>query len=230
MKRILSMFLALCMVLTLLPVSAMAEEIHTTIGTSGEITNFAPLTEAEKTVSLGTSFEDLELPDTLTATVRTAVSIEVDSVQDWDSPETATPTTVAEPEWEETTVDIPVKWESTPEYDMEVEGDYVFTPVIEGYIVSTPTPEITVTVGTAVIGRRLAAPLSATTYNIWVGGVQVTEDNKDDVFGEADGDDSIVQFIPSENILLLYNATITSAYNGQEIEYKILLWYLRWHR
>ena len=47
-KRLLSMFLALCMIVTMLPVSAMAEEIHTPIGTSGEITNFAPLTEAEK--------------------------------------------------------------------------------------------------------------------------------------------------------------------------------------
>ncbi len=69
-KRLLSMFLALCMVLTMLPVSAMAEEIHTTIGGSGEIISFAPLTETKKAVSLGTSIEDLELPETLTATVR----------------------------------------------------------------------------------------------------------------------------------------------------------------
>ncbi len=145
-KRLLSMFLALCMVLTMLPVSAMAEEIHTTIGGSGEIISFAPLTETKKAVSLGTSIEDLELPETLTATVRTAVPADENPTQDSGSPETATPTTAAEPEWKETTGDIPVEWAS-PDYDMDTEGKYVFTPEIAGYTVSAPLPELTVTVG-----------------------------------------------------------------------------------
>ena len=145
-KRLFSMFLALCMIVSMLPVSAMAEEIPP-IGTGGEITSFAPLTETAKAVSLGTSIEDLELPETLTATVRTAVPADENSTQDSGDPETATPTAATEPEWEETTVDIPVKWESTPEYDMDTEGAYVFTPVIEGYTVSAALPEITVTVG-----------------------------------------------------------------------------------
>jgi len=33
-KRLFSMFLALCMIVSMLPVSAMAEEIHTTVGGS----------------------------------------------------------------------------------------------------------------------------------------------------------------------------------------------------
>lgn len=102
-KRLLSMFLALCMIVSMLPVTALAEELHTTIGTSGEIISFAPLTETSKAVSLGTSITDLELPETLTATVRTAVPAAENPTQDSGSPETATPTTAAEPEWEETT-------------------------------------------------------------------------------------------------------------------------------
>ena len=144
-NRLLSMFLALCMIVTMLPVSAMAEEIHTTIGGSGEIISFAPLTETEKTVSLGTSIDDLGLPETLTAMVRTAVSIGEDAVQDSGSAKTATPTTAAEPEWEETTGNIPVTWTSS-DYDPTTEGVYAFTPVIAGYTVSAPLPEITVTI------------------------------------------------------------------------------------
>ncbi|AMJ41296.1 Listeria/Bacterioides repeat-containing protein [[Clostridium] propionicum DSM 1682] len=147
MKRILSMFLALCMVMTLLPVSAMAEEIHTPMDTSGEIISFVPLAETEKKVSPSTSTEDLELPEKLTATVRIAMPIKEGSVQDSENPETTTTTTVAQQEWVETTVDIPVKWESAPEFDMNIEGEYVFTPVIKGYTVSAPLPRITVTVG-----------------------------------------------------------------------------------
>lgn len=145
-NRLLSMFLALCMIVTMLPVSAMAEEIHTTIGGSGEIISFAPLAETEKAVLLGTSIEDLELPETLTATVRTAVSIGEDAVLDSGSPETATPATTTEPEWVENTVEIPVTWVSL-DYDMNTEGEYVFTPVVESYTVRAPLPEITVTVG-----------------------------------------------------------------------------------
>ncbi|WP_395547454.1 MULTISPECIES: S-layer homology domain-containing protein [unclassified Lacrimispora] len=214
-KRLLSMFLALCMVMTLLPVSAMAEEIHTPIGTSGEIIRFAPLTETEKTVSLGTPSEDLKLPETLTATVRTALPSAEDSVQDSGSPETATPTTAAEPEWEETTVDIPVKWESTPAYDMDAEGEYVFTPVIGGYDVRAELPEITVTVGELppIAARGLFTPMSATTYDIWVGGVQVTDINKGDVLGAADGEGATVIYDNNTNTLTLNGATITDVYN-----------------
>lgn len=91
MKRILSMFLALCMATTMLPVSAMAEELHTTVGASGEIISFAPLAETAKTRALGTSIGDLKLPETLTATVRTAVPADENPVQDSGSPETPPP-------------------------------------------------------------------------------------------------------------------------------------------
>ncbi|ACL20462.1 cell wall/surface repeat protein [Desulfitobacterium hafniense DCB-2] len=152
-KRLLSMFLTLCMIVSMLPVSAMAEEIHTTIGGSGEIISFAPLTETKKAVSLGTSIEDLELPETLTATVRTAMPADENSTQDSGSPETATPTTTTEPKWKETTGDIPVEWNSS-DYDPNIEGEYAFTPVIVGYTVSAPLPELTVAVGEPVLDMR----------------------------------------------------------------------------
>lgn len=219
-KRLLSMFLALCMIVSMLPVSAMAEEIHMTIGGSGEIISFAPLSETEKTVLLGTSSENLELPETLTATVRTAVPIEEDYVQDSGSPETATPTTAAEPEWEETTVNIPVTWDS-PDYDMDAKGVYVFTPVIEGYTVSAPLPELTVTVDETLpiaAARGMASPLSATTYNIWVGGVQVTDANKDDVLDAANYEGATITYDPDTSTLTLDNATINAAHNGTWID------------
>ena len=87
MKKILSLLLALSMVMTLLPVWAMAEETDTLIGASEEIIGFAPLTETEKTVAIGTSSEDLDLPEALTITVRTAVFDGEASVQDSGSPE-----------------------------------------------------------------------------------------------------------------------------------------------
>lgn len=166
--RLLSMFLALCMIVTMLPVSAMAEEIHTTIGGSGEIISFAPLKETAEAVSLQTSIEDLELPETLTATVRTAVPPAKEPVLDSGNPdedvtsgdlaiattssaieaEIDEPEDTGEPQWEETTVEIPATWECA-DYDPNTEGVYVFRAVIEGYAVRAPLPEMTVTVGAA---------------------------------------------------------------------------------
>ena len=75
-KKLLSMFLVLCMVFTMLPVSAMAEEVHTTNDANGESIEFADLEETVKTVPIGTSFEDLVQPETLTAPVGATVMVE----------------------------------------------------------------------------------------------------------------------------------------------------------
>ncbi len=222
-KRLFSMFLALCMIVTMLPVSAMAEEIHTTVGGSGEIISFAPLTETKKAVSLGTSIEDLELPETLTATVRTAVPADENPVQDSGSPQTATPATTTEPEWVENTVEIPVTWVS-PGYDMNTEGEYIFTPVVESYTVSAPLPEIVVTVGEMppiAAARGLATPMSTTNYGIWVGGVEVTSANKADVLGAADGEGATVTYDSTTNTLTLNDAEITTPYMVSAANYGI---------
>ena len=166
-RRILSIWLSLCMVLTMLPISAMAAETDASIGTSGEIIAFAPLDETELSVSTGTAIEDLGLPEKLLATVRTADSgVSGEPVQDSGNPDEGSVSgslTVAatasaieaetnEPKkqenGEEKTVEIPVTWTAGPEYDGNENGVYVFTPVIEGYTVSADLPEISVTVGT----------------------------------------------------------------------------------
>lgn len=123
------------MVFTMLPVSAMAEEAGTPIGVSGEIIDFAPLAETEKLVSTGTPIESLELPESLTATVRT---------ENPDKQGETEPTVDGD-----TVVNIPVTWKSAPEYDMDIEDVYLFTPVITGYTVSADLPEITVTIAPA---------------------------------------------------------------------------------
>jgi hypothetical protein len=132
MEKILSLFLALSMIVTMLPIPAMAEEVEATVSERGEIITFLPLAEAEKTVMVGTSLEDLELPESLTVTVQINPETVADSLYDSED--------------KERTVDIPVAWSSQPEYDMDTEGEYVFTPVIEGYIVNTELPRITVVV------------------------------------------------------------------------------------
>lgn len=53
----------------------------------------------------------------------------------------------------------------------------------------------------------------AVTYNVWVGGVQVTEENASDVFGEDDGDGATVTYNPETKTLTLDGASITSTYD-----------------
>ncbi len=241
-KRILSIWLSVCMVLTMLPISAMAVEADIPAGTSGEIIAFAPLAETEKSVPTGIPIEDLGLPESLTATVRTAVTAGIgtsgEPVQDSGNPDnlteatpgSATPTgsgeqakadKTTEPEWSITTSDIPVTW--TSEYDMHTEGVYVFTPVIEGYTVSSVLPEITVTVGEMLpiaAARSLIAPQSTTYYNIWLSNVQVTDANKDNITGGRITAGT-VSYNSDTNTLILKDVTIGHAYFPGDNTYSI---------
>ena len=78
-KNILSILLALSMVLTTLPVSAMAEEVHTPIGSSGKITSFAldapteitNFSELQATITNASGNLDLKLSDSYTTTTGT---------------------------------------------------------------------------------------------------------------------------------------------------------------
>lgn len=114
---------------------------------------FEPLAETEKTVTTDTSIQDLELPETLTATVRTSPDFNMQA----DTNQQTVSDRVYGSEYEEILVDIPVTWISQPEYDMDTEGEYVFTPVVEGYTVKAELPVITVTVEAA----RMMTPLAA---------------------------------------------------------------------
>ena len=150
-KKLLSMLLVLSIIFTMLPYSAMAEEADFTVGTRGEIIEFVPLDEKEKTVTVGTSIEDLELPETLKVMVR----MNSDTV-----------TGIVYGSEEETTVDIPVTWTSEPEYDMDTEGEHVFTPVIDGYTVSAELPRITITVGAATMNQVFSLMSSSNVVQI----------------------------------------------------------------
>ncbi|MFT4105186.1 MAG: S-layer homology domain-containing protein [Lacrimispora sp.] len=72
-RRFLAMALSVVMAVGMLPVSAAAEVL--TIGAGGEIIAFEKLAEgtARQTVSPGTTMAELDLPETLTATVRFSV-------------------------------------------------------------------------------------------------------------------------------------------------------------
>ena len=202
-KRLLSIFLSLCMILTMLPLSVMAQETSTNNGEIGEISAFEPLEETEITATIGTFIEDLDLPKTLIVTV-----VQLDTNQQTVTEE------VYSSAYEDVQIDIPVTWASQPEYDMDTEGEYIFTPVIEGYDVNTELPEIIVTVATAILGRGLLAPLELDTYNIWVGGVQVTSDNESNVLGDEGG---TVTYTPATGntaqTLTLNGANIANSYS-----------------
>lgn len=202
----------------MLAVTTMAEEMHTNVDASREIISFAPLIETEKSVSFGTSIEDLELPETLTATVRTTSTTTSSTIEVEDS-EADELEEVNDPQFEETTQIIPVTWTSRPEYDMDTEGDYVFSPVIEGYDVNIELPKIIVTVAATIMGRGLAAPLALTTYyDVWVGGVQVTDANKDNITGT--GITGRVTYNSDTNTLTLDGAEVRAVYNKTDNDKK----------
>ena len=162
-QRLLAMALSVVIVLGMMPISAAAETPP--IGTSGEIIAFEALSEetANREVSLGTSLEDLNLPDTLNATVRVATAEDTGEKTDLedseepvqDSGEPATPTDAekpeqdsGEPQFEEKGISLPVEWVSAPDYNGGTAGTYTFTAEVtdDGYTVSTALPTITVTV------------------------------------------------------------------------------------
>ena len=77
-RRILATALSIVVTLGILPVSAGAEE--PSIGTSSEIISFETLPEktANQTVPFGTSLEELDLPEALTATMCVATAMDVE--------------------------------------------------------------------------------------------------------------------------------------------------------
>ncbi len=174
-KRILALLLVAALTVTQLPVTALA----TSAGEGGEIIAFDTLPEetANQTVTLGTSLEDLNLPNTLIATVRVVAEADTeasepdnetvldsgepqqeelsDPVANADSGGESNPELNGEqskpepgkPETMEINIPIPVKWVSSPDYDGEKIGTYIFTAQVDGFTVSTELPSITVTVG-----------------------------------------------------------------------------------
>ncbi len=145
-KRLLSILLALCMMFTGLPSSALAAS-NVPIDTGAEIIAFEALTEAQKTVPLGTPEADLALPVNLMAKVKTTATTN-----------SGIPSSGAISQEEDML--IAVTWISNPQYNMDTAGMYTFSPVINGYTVSTELPEIAVTVGATLMMPLMAgAPI-----------------------------------------------------------------------
>ncbi len=103
-QRVLAMALSIVMVLGMTPITAFAETPP--IGTSGEIIAFEALSEetTNREVPLGTSLKDLDLPDTLNATVRFATPTDAEKTEQ-DS---------GELQFEEKSISVPVTWVSDP--------------------------------------------------------------------------------------------------------------------
>ncbi len=135
-QRLLAMALSIVMVLGMTPLTAVAVEA----APRGEIIawEMLPDTAGERAVPPGTSLEDLNLPDTLSATVRLGTD-EQNSATVGEFVYAPAPAAV----------DIPVSWTSAPDYDRDRPGTYQFTPELaEGYTLAAGgvLPEITVTV------------------------------------------------------------------------------------
>lgn len=123
-KQIGSLLLAFCMVSTLLPTVAFAETVDvdsgTPLGVSETITAFEPLDEdvAIQTVEIGTTKEELKLPNKLVVTVTASTSDDEavngdDIATDSDAQEKETPKET------QTTVAVS-EWASDPSYDGNV--------------------------------------------------------------------------------------------------------------
>ena len=181
-SKTLSLFLAFCMVFTMLPTVAFAEtgdvDSGVPLGVSGIITDFAPLEEdvAEQAVEIGTSENELDLPIELTVTVTRTVTTTTGSaitatVSDNDTatdseaqemePEPPAPTVQTE---QRETVLAVSDWACEPAYDGTIAGTYIFTPVLvlaDGLSMAGDiiVPQVTVTVqdAPALLSMRGAA-------------------------------------------------------------------------
>jgi len=142
-RRWLAAALSIGIVVGTVPTAAIAN--GQPAGTAGEIIAFDEVadTAANQTVPLGTPIEDLDLPDSLVATVRLAASL------DEVGPE-------EQARESEMTMPVPVKWASSPEYDKDKAGTSIFVAEIESFTVRADLPAIAVTVGESAFKRRVA--------------------------------------------------------------------------
>ena len=104
--------------------------------------------------------------------------------------------------------------ESNPEEffaeDPEVQPEEEPTDIEEEITSQTGEEQTSVNIGDGEEEDLFSAGDSKeTSYNIWVGDIQVTDANKADVLGDLDGDARTVTFDAAQKKLILDNATIT---------------------
>lgn len=155
-KRIGSLFLAVCVAVTMLPMAVFAEtgdvDSGNAQGSDGTITAFAKLDEdiAAQLVETGTPEEELNLPEEL----EVIATIVTDDAGDVSGIDTATDSEAQNPEAQEEDIKTTVavsRWTSKPVYDGDAEGKYIFTPKLDlpdGLAIAdnVNVPSITVTV------------------------------------------------------------------------------------
>ncbi len=167
LQRILAVTLSAAMVLGSTPLIAKGAQ---PIAVKQKITAFEelPASIANQEVEVGTLPEELNLPDTLTATVYTEIPAEetgygAPQQADQDSANSEVTTSAAvtadEVQLAGLVVVIPVTWEAQPEFNNGVPGSYVFTPELPAeYTLAdrVVAPAITVTVKNALSSGSLA--------------------------------------------------------------------------
>ena len=164
-KRLWAMLLSAALIVTQLPAVAMAEN---DAPEDGSIASFEELPSGVKkqTVTVGTSLSELNLPDTVTATV---YHVKEDTVIPDEDESGGTPVATSsdtegsvsengaghKPNSGKTVTTVTtsrekihVTWDSAPAYDGDTPGKYLFTADADGYILSSGAklPQITVTV------------------------------------------------------------------------------------
>jgi len=165
-----AMTLSAAMVMGLTPISAAALTTDTVIGTSSEIISFEKLSSevSAQNVPLGTYESELNLPETLMATVQDSEEPEQEEETGAEEQDASTVTGSAitanygdEPGQgeqqdadgadasEPVTMDVTITWTALPEYDGDAAGEYIFTPELpEDFTLAdgVKLPAITVTV------------------------------------------------------------------------------------
>ena len=132
-QRLTAKMLSVIMVVTMLPVTALADTSTFPLATSGEIIAFEALAAdiSMQRVPLGTNESDLKLPNILTATIRIAALNEelvLDSGEIEErlgSTDTVSGSAIG---IDEINLPLPVTWASSPEYDGKAANTYIFTP------------------------------------------------------------------------------------------------------
>lgn len=153
-QRVLAMTLSIVLVMGVTPFNVLAAPYPAKNG--GEIISFQPLKEdiIKQIVPLGTSVEELNLPNTLWATIRSWGS------SYYKNSELHNDIDGNKGQPDEYEVSIPVIWHSKPEYDGEKNRDYLFTPVFsKDYILvgEIQIPAVIVIVDGSVLPESLVA-------------------------------------------------------------------------
>lgn len=184
LQKYLAMMLAAVIIWIWMPAAAAGQTVVLPIDAGGEIIAFANLAQeiAVQNVALGTCESELNLPETLTATVRLATEVnEQESVALETGQENEPELIQEEPEQdpgeqesgelqpiEPIDMTLSVTWSPETEYNNDAEGDYIFIPVLpEGYTLAdgVELPQITVSVARGVRVAMFGATSGYTWYD-----------------------------------------------------------------